>query len=115
MARLRRTHLVELFPEVDGTDDRGRPIRVPAAAPIQIRTAVDPISSSEGTGVRADPGTVREFVVDRPLPAGAYALVKFAGREWDVVGEPEPVGDSPATRHVTVRIRARAPKGAGQR
>ncbi|WP_431841409.1 hypothetical protein [Calidifontibacter indicus] len=111
---MRRTHLVLMYPEVDAVDDRGRPIRVPSDTPLRIRTGVDPLSSTDSAEVRADPGTLREFIVDRPLPAGSWALVELAGREWDVVGEPEPVGESPATRHVTVRIRARAPKGAGQ-
>lgn len=103
------TEQVDLYPEVDGIDDDGNPVRVPAATPSKsIYTRLHPLSSSEAAD-RSITTTAYTFST-RNFPAGAWAKVVARGRDWDVVGEPGRPAGSTRTAHARVIIVARGPE-----
>lgn len=105
--------VVLVWPEVEATDGDGNPIRKPAAAPVRVRGIVQPVSAEEAEALGQVVTTIYRLTA-RTLPAGAFARVEWAGRAWDVVGEPQRhVGASPATRNDSVLLRARSPEPAG--
>lgn len=100
---------LHVFPEVDGTDSLGNPKRVPAATPVVVHGAMQSDASSDSDGQNTS--TVYSFR-GRDFPAGAIAHVEWINHEggpweFDVIGEPKRRHRSPATRHVTVSLRAR--------
>lgn len=110
MSLLDGPEVVQLFPEVEGTDEDGNPVRVPdMASPVLVFGSMQPTGSSaddrDGQGV--DTGY---RLLCRSFPAGAWAMARWGGRDWDVDGEPRVRGDSPATAHATVLLTARTPK-----
>lgn len=101
--------LLQVWPEVDGTDSDGNPVRVPAATPLTVRGRVQPVSAEESAAAGQALRTVYRFV-GRSFPAGAYARVQWDGRDWDVLGEPMRSNGSARTRHVKVLLSARGPE-----
>lgn len=103
------TELVELFAEVETTDDDGNPVRRPATAPTgAVLTRLHPLSASE-TADRGILATSYTFTT-RAFPAGSWALVRARGRMWDIVGEPARSAGSARTANVRVVIAARTPE-----
>lgn len=103
------TDVVAVYPEVDSVDGDDNPIRVPAEQPVRVGGRVQPASADETRDRGYKAGTYYRFI-GRSFPRGAYARVEWAGREWDVDGEPLLSRGSEATRHVTVMLRAREPQ-----
>lgn len=100
---------VDLYPEVDGTDDDDNPVRLPAQTPsTSIYTRLHPLSSTEAAD-RSITTTAYVFST-RDFPAGAWAKVVARGREWDVLGEPGRPASSERTKHARVIIVARGPE-----
>lgn len=100
---------VDLYPEVESTDDDGNPVRIPAGTPSQsIYTRLHPLSSQEAAD-RAVTVTAYWFST-RDFPAGAWARVVARGRDWDVLGEPGRPAGSTRTSHSRVIIVARSPE-----
>lgn len=104
----RGTEVVEVWPEVEGTDDDGNPVRVPADQPVTLRMLVQPVSAEESAALGQGVNTVYR-AIGRTFPGGAFARVAWGGRDWDVLGEPKRFNSSPRTRHVSVLLVARGP------
>lgn len=100
---------VLVWPEVDGADGDGNPVKVPSASPVRVRGMVQPVSSDE-SAVTGDAVATIYRLYARSFPAGAYARIEWDGRTWDVDGEPMRHGISASTRHVKVLLRARRPE-----
>jgi hypothetical protein len=100
--------VVQLYPEVDGTDRYGNPIKVAAIKPVEIRGRVQPSTSTESAELGQMVGETVRFL-SREFPAGAFARAEFDGRSWDVFGAPREHRGSPATRHFTTYLKARTP------
>lgn len=100
----RGAETVTLWPEVEAADVDGTPVRVPGAVPVEVVGHVQPVASVEGEP-QSVATTYRLICAD--LPGGAWAHAQWRGRTWSVEGEPSRRGDSAATRHVTVLLRAR--------
>ncbi len=95
-----------VYPQEQTTDDRGNVIWRPASTPVRVRCRVQPLEAAEPTV----PGQATETtyrVIARDAPLGPWARVEWAGRTWDVVGEPRRYNGSVVTRHVDARIRLR--------
>lgn len=101
---------VVLYPEVEASDGDGNPTREPDRDnPVEVVGRMQPAGSAEdSTDGQAVSTTYR--LTCRAFPAGAWALVEWGGREWDVMGEPVRRTSSPATAHATVTLRARTPE-----
>lgn len=103
------TEMVELYAEVDATDDDGNPVKRPATEPTgRLMTRLHPLSSSEASE-RGIVTTAYAFTT-RDFPAGSWAEVGARGRRWDIYGEPGRSYGSDLTRNVRVIITARAPE-----
>lgn len=100
---------VLVYVEVDGTDDDGNPVKVPAATPMKVRGDLQPSTAEEATALGQSLTTLYRFIA-RDFPGGAFARVSARGRDWDVIGEPKRRNSSDATRHVTVWLSARTPE-----
>lgn len=96
----------DIYPEVETTDERGNPIRVPAEVPVAVRCRIQPVSS-EDVIAAGQQTTTRYRLSTRDAPLGAWALVVTQGREWDVEGEPRRYRGSAQTRHVVATLVAR--------
>lgn len=101
---------VRVWPEVESTDSRGNPVRVPApddqAITIEgVWTA--PISSAP-TGVGQAVETAYS-VWHSSLPTGPWGRVEWDGREWDLIGEVGHFRKGGKTVQQAV-IRARGPR-----
>lgn len=101
--------VVEVYIEETGTDGDGNPIRKPSAYAIKVRGRAFPVVATETGFNGQEIGTTYKFVC-RSFPAGAYALVTWQGRPWDVLGEPQRKAGSEGIRHVTVYLKARRPE-----
>lgn len=97
---------VDIYPQVETTDDRGNVIHVPAAEPVTVRCRVQPVSSAD-VAVAGEQVTTVYRLITRDAPLGPWARVEWNGREWDLAGEPLRSNGSPTTRHVTALLRAR--------
>ncbi|MFE3461368.1 hypothetical protein ACFXKD_27810 [Nocardiopsis aegyptia] len=97
---------VLIYPEVESTDADGNPIRVPALVPVAVRGRVQPVTS-EDVIAAGQQTTTRYRFITRDAPLGAWALVTWDGRDWDLEGEPLWSRGSKRTRHVTAILRAR--------
>lgn len=100
--------VVQVWPEVAGTDDDGNPVRVPAATPVTLHMLVQPVSAEESAALGQGVTTIYR-AIGRTFPGGAFARVAWDGRDWDVLGEPKRYNASPRTRHVAVLLMARGP------
>lgn len=101
---------VLVYPEIEGEDDFGDPIRYPSPTPITVRTYVQALSAEESAELDVDPRTTRYFNTSQKLPAGAWANVEWDGRSWGVVGEIQHIGRTRRTAHAHVVIEAREPR-----
>lgn len=102
-----------VYPEVEKDDGYGGTIRVPGPTPVTVRGRVQPIGTQLlGTEDSRDGQELdtRWRFIGRTFPTGPWGKVVFDGREWDLDGEPKRHAGSTRTRHVTVTLRARAPK-----
>lgn len=99
---------VLIWPEIEVTDSFGTPKRVPAPEPRMVGGRVQPVSMADMPDNQT--ATLYRFIT-RELPGGTWARVEWAGREWDVVGEPRRSNGSQRTRHVSIMLRARTPEG----
>lgn len=97
---------VQLYPAVAGTDGAGNPMRRPGPTPVTVRAVLQPVSADVQPGTDQVAGATYRLLA-RHLPAGAWSHLVWAGRTWDLLGEPERRTDSGMTTHVTVLIRAR--------
>jgi hypothetical protein len=102
---------VLIYPEVVATDERGNEVRRPAETPVSVQGRVQPVSASEVAVAGQQVATTYRFIT-RDAPLGAWALVVWDGREWDLAGEPLWSRGSPRTRHVTALLQARGPQSA---
>lgn len=102
-------HELLLFPEVLGTDSDGNRVRKPGVMAVTVRGVMQPLTAAESQVSGQEFATSYKFLCPA-FPAGAWARVEWDGRSWDVQGEPQRVGVSPATRHVRVILRARDPR-----
>lgn len=100
--------IVQVYPEVLGTDSDGNRIRKPSDTPVEVLGRVQPVSTTEAAALGQEWSSYVKLLC-REFPAGAWAEVVWDGRSWDVQGEPQPNGLSPSTRHVRVILRARDP------
>jgi hypothetical protein len=96
------------YPDEIGVDDDDNPgQRRPGTESIAVvgrwQYAVPVEDTSEGQRV-----ITRATFIARTWPTGFAGRVEYDGRDWDVIGEPTRSGLSPATRHTTVRLRARS-------
>jgi hypothetical protein len=98
-----------VFGEVAGVDGDGNPIRVPSERPRRVHGRVQPATAEETQDKGYAVGTYYRFI-GRCFPDGAWSRVQWCGRDWDVEGEPLTSRGSEATRHVTVMLKARAPR-----
>ena len=110
MSLLDGPHAVVLYPEVPGVDEDGNPVRVPDRDhPVTVYGDMQPTGSSpddrDGQGVDTS-----YRLLCRQFPAGAWSVAAWAGREFDVQGEPRARDESAATAHATVLLTARAPR-----
>jgi hypothetical protein len=101
--------LVLLYPEVAGTDADGNPVRVPSAIPRRLYGRVQPVKASEAADLTQGFTTTYRLIC-RSFPAGAWARISWAGRDFDVLGEPQRYGGSAITAHDTVLLAARSPE-----
>ena len=97
---------VIVYPQVTVTDPDGNPLRVPSTEPVTVRAWVHPVTSDDALAAGQQTHTQYRLVA-RDAPLGAWARVRWGGRDWDLVGEPLRYGGSPRTRHVTAVLRAR--------
>jgi len=106
----RPPHVVQVYPEVDGTDDYGTPTRVPSAVPVEVRGWVWPISAEESEQLGQQVATVYRLSA-RAIPGGAWARVVWDGRDWDPLGEPMRYesGGLTGLDHASVLLKARGP------
>lgn len=102
------TDQVTLYASVSGTDADGNPVLKPSASAVTITCRVQPVASAQND-IPGQALITTYRVLTRTWPAGAYSRAEWAGREWDVIGEPLRSAGSLATRHVEVLLRARGP------
>lgn len=100
------TETLLVWPETVTTDGDGNPVRVPAEEPVTVTGRVNPVSSDDAI-VAGQQVTTTYRVITRDAPLGPWARVRWRGRDWDVVGEPQWFRGSPRTRHVVAYLRAR--------
>lgn len=106
--------ILEFFPEVDGTDADGTPIRKPGDFPVRVAGFIAPFGKAfedtENTTTGQDITTRYRFWAKR-IPPGAFSHVRYDGRDWDVVGEPKRYrGVQQILTHDVIQIRARSPE-----
>lgn len=99
-------HEVTVWPEVETTDDDGNRVRAPSPTPFFVRTLVQPLGFTESAALGQDVTSTYYFNT-RVFPGGAFARVSWAGRDWDVVGEPR---RHARLGYVKIIIRARGPE-----
>lgn len=103
--------VVTLYPEKVVTDVLGNPgKRVPDMDnPVELTGRVQPVSFTE-TDANGQQVQSRWRFITRSFPAGAWALVTWDGRDFDVVAEVARRNGSDTTQHVTVILQARKPE-----
>lgn len=108
------THALAIYPAVWEPDPDGNWAWRPGQTPVLVWARVQPVSSTELV-VNGQQVVTLARVIARHAPAGPWDRIEHDGRSWDVLGEPEQRGDSPATRHTTALMQARGPCGPQQR
>jgi len=103
------TDVLQVYVEVDGTDSDGNVVKVPGGTPVEVKGRVQPFRPNSESSTGGQVTTTTYQYIGRTWPSGAFAAVQWDGRWWDVDGEPMWSRGSEATRHVTVRLRARGP------
>jgi hypothetical protein len=103
------TDVVLAFPEVESTDEYGNPVRVPGGTSVEVPCRVQPVSAEEAATLGQETSTVYR-ILSATWPTGAFGMVTWDGRDWDIEGEPRRSRGSAATAHVTVLIKARKPQ-----
>jgi len=96
---------VEFYPEIETTDEYGTPIRVPSDVPVEFTVHVQRSTAEEAEALGQQALSTWRFSTSRDLPPGPWAGLTVNGRPAEVVGEPQPQGRSPRTRHTLVRLR----------
>jgi hypothetical protein len=99
---------ITVWPEVAGTDGDGNPVIVPGDVGVTVRCSVQPVSATESAQLGQGFTTLYR-VYAAALPVGAFGRVRWQGRDWDVVGEPQRRSGGPAGND-TMLIRARLPE-----
>jgi hypothetical protein len=107
-----RGQVIEVYPEVEFTDDYGNVLRKAGTEAVYVRGLVQSAGQENITGRSEDALRGQEVETQirflcREFPAGPWARVVFDDREWDVIGEPRFYRTSPAIKHVTVRFQMR--------
>jgi hypothetical protein len=102
--------LVQVYPEIDTTDDYNNPIKAASNVPVPVAGRVQPSTSTESAELGQVEAEVVRFL-SRDFPGGAFAKVSFDGRDWDVIGSPRRHRGSPRTAHTTTYLRARTAGG----
>jgi hypothetical protein len=102
--------LITVYPSVWAPDADGNHAWRPGTTGVRVRARVQPISSTELVVNGQQVATLARLIA-RHVPAGPWDRVEWAGRTWDILGEPEQRGDSPATVHTTVVIQAQGVRG----
>ncbi len=110
MSLLDGSDAIVVYPSVWEPDADGNYAWRPGHTPILVWARVQPVSSTELV-VNGQQVATLARVLARHAPTGPWDRIDYDGRTWDVLGEPETRGDSPATRHVTVLMKARGPTG----
>ncbi len=112
MSILDGPHKITLYPEADGRDADGNPVRTPDwLAPTVVRGDMQATSAdSDDSDGQSQTDTYR--LLCRRFPAGAWAVAVWDGREWDVGGGPRNRDESPGVAHATVILTARSPRPA---
>ena len=105
-------HAIVVYPSVWAADADGNFAWRPGHTPVLVWARVQPVGSTELVVNGQQVATVAR-VIARHAPAGPWDRIDYDGRTWDVLGEPEQRGDSPATRHTTALIHARSPQHRG--
>lgn len=101
--------VVDLYPEVVGTDDDGNPVRVPSETPITLNVQLHRMRADDAANLGQEDREVWYFNTSTDIPAGAYATAEARGRSWDVLGAPQRQGRSPRTAHTHVVLVSREP------
>ncbi len=99
--------VIEFFPEVDAEDSYGTPVRIPSSTPVRLTAQVKRSSSDEADALGQQALSTWRFTTSRDLPPGPWSALTVNGRPAQVVGEPQPQGRSPRTRHTLVRFEYR--------
>lgn len=99
--------VVEVYIEIEVTDDYGNKVMRPIDTPIEVRGRVQPSTFEESENLGQVVGTTYRFL-SRVFPAGAFGKVSWDGKDWDIIGSPHRHNGSPRTAHYTTYIRARS-------
>lgn len=78
---------VEVYVEVETTDDYGNVVMVPTDTPIQVSGLWQPSTVDESAALGQESSATYRFL-SRTFPGGAYARVVKDGVDYDVVGDP---------------------------
>lgn len=101
-------HVVTVFPQTVVEDEWGNEVRVPDMDnPIDVRGSLQPSTSEELTALGQVGRTVMRFI-SLTWPGGPWSLVRYGGRDWDVVGEPRVFDQTSRVAHCTVYLTARS-------
>lgn len=109
---------VTIYPMIQTAGPDGE--KVWRAAPddqgVPILASVQPIGNDKPDELAAGGQQVETVYRVRPnrsetVPIGPWAGVEWAGRRWDVVGDPAQHNGSDTTAHTAFRIRARKASG----
>ncbi|GAA3509987.1 hypothetical protein GCM10022234_00170 [Aeromicrobium panaciterrae] len=104
-------HEVTLYPEIEIIDDLGNKRRVPDLENgVILYGRVGSPQSSENTSVGNQTVATQKVFRTRSFIGGAFAAASYAGRMWDVIGEPDFHDGSDVTRHYSVTLQARTAK-----
>ncbi|MCP3801851.1 hypothetical protein NLX83_21530 [Allokutzneria sp. A3M-2-11 16] len=98
---------VTIYPAVTTIDPDGNTITVPdEARPVVVRGChIQPETSTVDT-ILGQTAEIRYRLIVRDAPLGAWAVVVWRGRRYDVLGEPRLWPHPPRLRHITATLRA---------
>ena len=103
--------VVLVYPEVETVDGDGNRVRRPGPTPVRVPGQWQPTVSAEDSST-GDLVVTEGVFRSRRWPGGAFARVERDGRDWDVVGEPQPRASvSRLISYTHARLRARKAKG----
>lgn len=102
--------VVYVYPETLGTDGYGTPTRIASNIGLAVTGKMEPVSTDEAVLLGQQAGSVMRFLTRQVFPGQSWARVEWAGRDWDVQGEPVRRNYSPLTTYTAVLLRSREAK-----
>ncbi|MDA3643784.1 hypothetical protein LZ318_11925 [Saccharopolyspora indica] len=110
----RGTETVIVYPEIEGVDSDGNPMRYPSPTGIEV-SAVVQVSAASGTsarraeqdneGVETEENYRLRIVRGQNVFLGPRARVEWRGELWSVVGFPRRYNGSHRTAHMDYALR----------